>query len=223
MKQIVLISIGFLIAGAAVGQDFKLKMDSLQALLVGLEQEKKSLEKKTADVKNEINRLAEISKYEDGRLKVKSTAGGYILNQPSMNGDVVAQVPKDGYVYVYPGYLKDDYLKVKFGDYDGYIYKVVLEQTADLKTLLKNAETFSKNQKYKELVKKYGERDGYRIHTKSYWIGMKKEMLIEMLGSPINTNRTNFRNAIQEQLIYEKYDKRIYFYFDDGILTSYQD
>ncbi len=52
---------------------------------------------------------------------------------------------------------------------------------------------------------------------------MKKEMLIEMLGSRIVTNRTNFHNSIQEQLIYEKYDKRIYFYFDDGVLKSYQD
>lgn len=197
-------------------------MDSLQTLLLSLDQEKKSIDKKIDEIKSEINRLAEISKYEDGRLRVKST-GGYIISQPSTLGDIIAQVPKDGYVYVYPGFLKDDYLKVKFGNYDGYIYKDVLVQTADLRTLLKNAESFSSNEKFKELVKKYGESDAYRIYNKSYWIGMKKEILIEMLGSPIVTNRTNYRNSIQEQLIYEKNDKRIYFYIENGILTSYQD
>ena len=58
--------------------------------------------------------------------------------------DKVAKVPKDGYGYVYSGYLKDDYLKVKFGDYDGNIYKAIFEQTTDLKSLLKAQRYFSK-------------------------------------------------------------------------------
>ena len=223
MKFIVLFLVSISIPSLAFGQQIaKLKMDSLQITLLDLENESKLIDQKIIDTKEEIKRLSDLSKYEEGKLKVKCL-GGFIISQPSTLGEVIAQVPKDAFVYVYADFLKDDFLKVKFGEYDGFIYKEVLEQTKDLTTLLNNALRFSDNERRKELIKKYGESNGSLIYNKAYWIGMEKVMLLESLGSPLNTTQTNYRNEIREMLTYEKYSKKIFFHFEKGKLISYQD
>jgi hypothetical protein len=52
-----------------------------------------------------------------------------------------------------------------------------------------------------------------------YWIGMNKEMATLSLGSPNAVNRTVGGWGVREQWVYET----IYLYFENGVLTSYQD
>ena len=51
------------------------------------------------------------------------------------------------------------------------------------------------------------------------WIGMTDDMLLIALGSPNEINRTVGRWGVHEQWVYE----REYYYFENGIMTSYQD
>lgn len=60
-----------------------------------------------------------------------------------------------------------------------------------------------------------------RIDKNQYWIGMTKTMATLSLGNPSDINRTVTKFVIHEQWVYSDYG--LYLYFDDGILTSFQD
>lgn len=66
------------------------------------------------------------------------------------------------------------------------------------------------------------------IISGKWQIGMTKEDLYASLGLPDRNNRNVFQDNVREQLVYE-YDIRVprtadlYFYLEDGILTSWQD
>ena len=58
------------------------------------------------------------------------------------------------------------------------------------------------------------------IAKHSYQIGMNKEMMIAVMGKPLEVNRTVTRSGVHEQWVY---DRTHYLYFDNDILTSWQD
>jgi len=69
-----------------------------------------------------------------------------------------------------------------------------------------------------------------------FWVGMTKELLVELEGQPCDVNRTTYadlsgKEHIKEQMVYGPYrnycpqgyfDSDIY-YVEDGVLTSWQD
>ena len=69
--------------------------------------------------------------------------------------------------------------------------------------------------KYK---KKYGEKFYNELKEGKFWIGMTKEMAIIALGEPDDINKTVGSWGVHEQWIYNK----LYIYFKNGKLTSYQ-
>ena len=69
--------------------------------------------------------------------------------------------------------------------------------------------------KYK---KKYGEKFYNELKEGKFWIGMTKEMAIIALGEPDDINKTVGSWGVHEQWIYNK----LYIYFENGKLTSYQ-
>ena len=69
--------------------------------------------------------------------------------------------------------------------------------------------------KYK---KKYGEKFYNKLKEGKFWIGMTKEMAIIALGEPDDINKTVGSWGVHEQWIYNK----LYIYFENGKLTSYQ-
>lgn len=81
----------------------------------------------------------------------------------------------------------------------------------------------SKNRKAHKLQKKYGwsKSDCGRVVGQRYWIGMSDKMAIESLGKPHDINRTVTARSVSEQWVY-RWGDTIYLYFDDGIMTSYQ-
>lgn len=72
---------------------------------------------------------------------------------------------------------------------------------------------------YKDgLIKKYGTTDAQRILEHKFWIGMTDKMARESMGTPNDINRTVGSWGVNEQWIYGN----TYLYFENGILTSYQ-
>ncbi len=75
--------------------------------------------------------------------------------------------------------------------------------------------------KEKMLKNKYGENIYNRLKEGDIFIGMTKEMAIISKGKPDKINRTVNSFGVQEQWVYDDLD--LFLYFEDGILTGYQD
>lgn len=54
-------------------------------------------------------------------------------------------------------------------------------------------------------------------------IGMTKEMVLFSWGYPVDVNRTVTASNVHEQWVYGDLWDQVYLYFDNGILTTYQD
>lgn len=65
---------------------------------------------------------------------------------------------------------------------------------------------------------KYEDEIASKIIKKKFWIGMTSEMAKESIGSPDDINRTVGSWGVHEQWVYGNK----YLYFENGILTSYQ-
>ena len=77
------------------------------------------------------------------------------------------------------------------------------------------------NRFYKYNIELYGNEYGILIDNNVIAIGMTKEMVISSFGKPDDINRTVTQYGINEQWVYESRD--MYLYFEEGILTSWQD
>lgn len=77
--------------------------------------------------------------------------------------------------------------------------------------------------KHKKLSDKYGIEIANKIISGKIWLGMTKEMAIESWGRADDINRTVTSNMIREQWVYGGISNRQYLYFENGILTTWQD
>lgn len=71
-----------------------------------------------------------------------------------------------------------------------------------------------------KLSEKYGNDIATRIVSKEIWLGMTVEMAVESWGRPQENNRTVGSWGVHEQWVYSI---SRYLYFENGILTSWQD
>jgi hypothetical protein len=76
-----------------------------------------------------------------------------------------------------------------------------------------------KERRKKDLINKYGTEIATKILAGKIWLGMTSEMAKESWGSPDKNNRTVGTWGVHEQWIYGD----TYVYFENGILTSWQD
>ena len=74
--------------------------------------------------------------------------------------------------------------------------------------------------KEKVLISKYGQENLDKIKNHQIWIGMTDEMARESIGSPIEINKTVYSLGTHEQWMYPN---RKYLYFQNGVLTSWQE
>lgn len=61
------------------------------------------------------------------------------------------------------------------------------------------------------------------IRSNRFCVGMNQEQVHASIGRPADVNRTVTAYAVHEQWIYERAEGRCYLYFDDGVMTSWQD
>jgi len=97
--------------------------------------------------------------------------------------------------------------------------RLEIERQTRLKTKTVQAERAKLVELEKTYIKRYGENNYSKMKQGYYWIGMNKEMATISLGSPNKVNRTVGAWGVREQWVYET----IYLYFENGVLTSYQD
>ncbi len=71
------------------------------------------------------------------------------------------------------------------------------------------------------IIKIYGEATGKRILDGKIWLGMTDKMARDSWGSPYDINRSVGSYGVHEQWVYRKYDANLY--FENGVLTSWQD
>jgi len=77
-----------------------------------------------------------------------------------------------------------------------------------------------RDKKRKEmLTEKFGAYNAQRILSGEIWLGMSTSMARESQGNPTHINRTVTVNIVREQWVYDSK----YLYFQNGILTSWQD
>ncbi|MHB8079597.1 MAG: hypothetical protein ACYDIE_10125 [Candidatus Krumholzibacteriia bacterium] len=134
--------------------------------------------------------------------------------------------------------------RISFGESGGWISGLDLEDSQQLTALrhagypkyqadqaaLKRKQAALKRQEAKErdaraskqraeLAAKWGADLGGRIDRHEIWIGMSSAMALASIGSPRERNRTVTASGVREQWVYAER----YLYFDDGILTGWQD
>jgi hypothetical protein len=133
------------------------------------------------------------------------------------------------------------YYQVNYKIHNGWFRKSYLGTEADYQALLlerRKADAKAKADKIKaenaaikakkdaiakrkaDLTKKYGSQEiAERIMAKKFWLGMTSAMALESLGKPEDVNRSVGSWGTHEQWIYGE----TYLYFENGVLTSWQD
>ncbi|MDC1365080.1 hypothetical protein N8258_01540 [Algibacter sp.] len=130
----------------------------------------------------------------------------------------------------------DDYFSVCIDSICGIMHEVWINKNDKIRKYIKAKDDEQKalkklvrEQKYKKeedeldalenkYKKKYGEKFYNKLKEGKFWIGMTKEMAIIALDYPDDINRTVGSWGVHEQWVYYK----LYLYFENGKLTSYQ-
>ena len=215
---------------------------SQKSTISELENQKKEIQDKISklsdslkDIELRINRKKSnklIKSTKDSSLVAEVKKGGKLKKEPSPIGSIIFEFDKEVDVKVLD--YKDGYYKICYDSNCGYLSEIWIYESFKVKKFknLKVSEIKEQKQKRKKAIarkrsnklkKKYISKYGERIYTKLkngyYWIGMDKEMAKISLGEPNDINRTVTNYGVNEQWVYDG----IYLYFEDDVLTSFQD
>jgi len=171
--------------------------------------------------------------------------------EPTPFASTVLKIPTGSVVRVFFE-SNGTYLKAKYNSEYGYISKGAFDKSTFSEDLVNYLE-FSKDKRLKDrgqkdaeraadqhkrtmqgireaekrdaerkkmLVSKYGKVTAEKIIAKRIWIGMTDEQARQSWGSPDDRNRSVYSFGVKEQWVYRH---GRYLYFQDGILTSWQD
>ena len=218
------------------------ELDSLKVLLTILESERDNMQKEVTKLQTQIENLTkEISDLEIQK-KLNTYGQAYftitsmssrLVSEPKPRADEILRIAKKQKVKVYD--FIDGYYLASWNDNKGYIHEAFIEETTEILAM----KDFRKNQviseeqdvkirarekRLKALTEKYDESVAIRIMLGFYWNGMTTEMARESLGSPDEINKSSGTWGLHEQWVYsEGRSKTIYLYFENGVLTSWQD
>jgi len=206
-----------------------------------LESIKTSLIKKVASLYDSITKVEKeiealkaneiLSKVSDSTLRGFTIKGAKLKKSPDPLGEISTSFDEEKEVIVLD--YSDQYFGVCSGGTCGYMSEIWVKKSPEienfisaknferdeLKRLELERESKAENELEKRYIKKYGEKNYTKMKQGYYWIGMNKEMATISLGPPNKVNRTVGAWGVQEQWVYET----IYLYFENGVLTSYQD
>ena len=209
----------------------KLQIDSLTKRKSILENE---LESVTQEIEAKEKLLTESQNQEpDKILQVTTIRETVMLDSKSVvNGKKVSEIKK-GERLALLNYENNFYF-VSFKGMKGYVYYVYLNgitnvndfktywtnKNAENQRIEKRNELAEKTEKrYQRLSDEFGAGDASKLIEKQIWIGMTDKMAIASIGLPDKVNRSNFSSGTHEQWVYK--DK--YLYFENGVLTSWQE
>ncbi len=217
-----------------------------------LESIKTSLIKKVASLNDSITKVEKkiealktkeiLSGISDSTLRGFTIKGAKLKKAPDPQGEVSILFDEEKEVIILD--YSDLYFGVCSGGFCGYMSEIWVKKSPEIENFIL-AKNFEKEElkrleservlrqksraiqaekaKFLELektyIKKYGEKNYSKMKQGYYWIGMNKEMATISLGTPNKVNRTVGAWGVKEQWVYNT----IYLYFENGVLTSYQD
>jgi hypothetical protein len=230
-----LLSFSFLI-----GQN-EFSKDQLIQIKSNLEAKKKIIEDSIAIIDKEIKKKEaqefELKYSSVFKLPSKMNRFDILRKEANWESDILMNLHSGDSVDVLDYVPKTKYFKVKHNELVGFVdvegvvktddihnlmtkkdqnYEVVKAQEAKQSALEKEQQA---KQRKQNLINKYGTDTADKILAHKIWLGMTKDMAIESWGKPKDINRTVTSYSVSEQWVYG--DR--YLYFDDGILTSWQD
>jgi len=147
-----------------------------------------------------------------------------LRDEVGLYGNEILIIPKKKKVKVLE-FSGKSYWKIMYKESVGYINEIFLIKTENMISAKHDFEN-KQNEKSEEkrhlrILKEYGENIGIRIINNEIWLGMTKDMASESIGWPTDVNKTTGSWGVHEQWVYDKEGK--YLYFENGILTSWQD
>jgi hypothetical protein len=161
---------------------------------------------------------------------------GDFIYRDSNDREMVTYIPSEGKVKVIEQSTK--YYRVIYKNYIGWALKsklikeadyqaaklaekkAIAKANADREKAQNNAIYNAINKRRADLTKKYGSQEiAEKIMAKKIWLGMTSAMALESWGKPSDINRSVGSWGVHEQWIYGD----TYLYFEDGVLTSWQD
>jgi hypothetical protein len=210
-----------------------------------LETLKNSLTKKIASLTDSVGKIERkieflktneiLNTISDSTLRGMTLKGAKLKKSPDPLGEISTTFDEEKEVIILD--YSDLYFGVCSGGVCGYMSEIWIKKSQalenfisaknfekeELKRLQSERESKAEKAKWLELekryIKKYGEKDYSKMKQGYYWIGMNKEMATISLGTPNKVNRTVGAWGVREQWVYETN----YLYFENGVLTSYQD
>lgn len=154
-----------------------------------------------------------------------------IKNEQSPLADILCEIKKGEVIVLYSYNTETQYFIASFNECKGYINEVFVQENEEIKELKRiafldkekkdsNLENENKLQFKKILISKYGIETTKDLLAGKYWIGMTDDMAISSLGHPEHRNETVGTYGKHEQWVYTS--KKLYLYFENKILKSYQ-
>lgn len=201
-------------------------LDSLNIELKNIEDKISILNSLKQNVQNQINfinfrnkQLDTLNKNDLGIVAFSSYLGTNLYEKPNSNSKKIFEIPFKDSTLVLSRHKKTIWLKTKYKNVIGYVSYNSLKKTD---ALLSIYDTEMAN-RLEMLIKRFGRKNALGILNKRYWTGMSKDMAEESLGKPNTKNKSTGSWGIHEQWVYSNINnKRIYLYFENNKLTSFQ-
>lgn len=203
------------------------QIDSLKILKDKLLKQISAIENEIQICENNKNVLLQI-KFDSTKFYTKVKHSAPLLKKPSNLSPEITKIDNGTILELLD--FNDMFFKVYYANKIGYIWQFYLEQDPSIEHFktakqkendikkIKLRETLSA-QKKEEILKKYGKYWGEIIAENKVKIGMTTEMVIASWGKPTDINRSIGSWGKHEQWIYNG----SYLYFEDGVLTAWQD
>jgi len=224
MKKIQFILLLFFLTISCFSQDIaklEMRLDSLNILKKNYQLKIDLIQKEYSKTEKLISQL----KFEQTIGEIYySVSGTNILKSPDTY-EIIIHLPSNRKVRMLDS--NKEYYKINFKDSIGWVLKAALisEKEQFERIQAKKAKECSDSLSFvnykNSLIKKYGADAASKILQGRIWLGMTDEMARESKGRPDKNNRSVGSWGIHEQWVYEDRDE--YLYFENGILTSWQD
>ena len=224
MKTIIILGLFLSLSFTSFSQEIselERKLDSLKLL-------KSAFQTKIEDIEIESNKIENLVRQIKFEKVIGETfysvSGTKLIRRPDTY-EVLIHLPSNRKVKVLESNAK--YYKINYNDSIGWVLRIALISETEKQKIIadKQAKELADKKQYEQnketFVKKFGSEVAEKILYKRIWLGMTDEMARLSKGSPDKINRSVGPWGVHEQWVYDFED--MYLYFENGILTSWQD
>ncbi|PLX13119.1 MAG: hypothetical protein C0594_01585 [Marinilabiliales bacterium] len=217
MKKLLLslLTVTFFITTIYAQQDNNTRLNQLKKEKSDLTKQVGQLNAKIKKIDQEIAKLESQANSKDGGisgiLTKVSDNGTKLRETPSSTGKEVEDLPAGTEILI----LKESqglYLKANHKGKVGWVSYSGINTNAEIDAILMDSKKKQKPEdkaKYNRLAKIYGDDVAKKIMAGLLWNGMSQGMVIESIGRPTNTTKTNTPEGVRETWEYQ--GRKVYF------------